>query len=312
VVYAMTRINFETFPEKAFSITSYFESKVGLYESILIQGAIQLPLLAALFFIASKPLMKRSIVAIACLDLILATQLSLPATVIANVPASVIADHITKMPEGFPVPPARKVIGISDHGRTMLPLWINLNMFYKETAWNAGISFVLKNFDTFERSILFQPVLNNYPAYLSDKVFQLTGADSGLLEMPGSNKFLFFENSDYGRLKGPFSASAQDTAVIKQFKPDEIIINVNSKERQILTLLQSDYPGWEVFVNDELTPHYLSNYAFMSVPVPAGESEIKFRYRLKPVLAGLALTISGLIFSMAVLVFTRKKKGEVV
>jgi len=75
-----------------------------------------------------------------------------------------------------------------------------------------------------------------------------------------------------------------------------------------LFLSDAYYPGWQAFANGEETKIYRANYAFGAVYLPKGKHQVRFVYTPTGFKLGLAVTIAGLILTLAVLAVGWRKK----
>lgn len=76
-----------------------------------------------------------------------------------------------------------------------------------------------------------------------------------------------------------------------RYGADGFELRVRSSKRGLLVLSEIYYPGWKATVNSEVAHVYKVNGIFRGVAVPAGKSQVKFRYAPRSVLMGAALTI---------------------
>jgi hypothetical protein len=74
--------------------------------------------------------------------------------------------------------------------------------------------------------------------------------------------------------------------------PERIRLTVDAAADGLLVLSETYDPGWNAFVNGEEVDILRANYLFRAIPVPAGVSEIEFRF--EPVETKIGLAITGL------------------
>jgi hypothetical protein len=60
--------------------------------------------------------------------------------------------------------------------------------------------------------------------------------------------------------------------------PDDIELQVTATEAGIVVLSQMNYPGWNVYVNDQRKTMLQPNLALMGVALPPGQHEVRFSY----------------------------------
>jgi len=77
--------------------------------------------------------------------------------------------------------------------------------------------------------------------------------------------------------------------------PERVAVHVEAEQAGYLLLLDTYYPGWTVKLDGQAVPLLQANSAFRAVQVPAGEHEIIFAYRPVSLLAGAAISGTGLL-----------------
>lgn len=90
----------------------------------------------------------------------------------------------------------------------------------------------------------------------------------------------------------PVTAGARGDARVTYEDSGEVVVSVRSDGPGWLLLLDSWYPGWRAEVNGAPEAVRRGDYAFRAVPVPAGESTVRFRY--VPFWAWIGLFCAGL------------------
>ncbi len=88
-------------------------------------------------------------------------------------------------------------------------------------------------------------------------------------------------------------------AKIQIYQPDYVKILSHSPDNGMIVLTDTNFPGWEVFVNKQKTKIYQTNYLFRGVFISKGINEIEFYYRprfLKEAIIVSATTILIIIF----------------
>ena len=286
-----------------------FEERINaatIYDLVFIQSAIQICFLIVFIFIIYKS--KDRSVFLSCLlilgalEMICAVQLNAPRTVYSSFSSAKLEADLQKLPQGYPVPPDKKVKDFNSGGMGFDGLWKNLDVFYKRPAWDGSIPFIFKNYESFMESPLKDKTMENKVLFLSDNVHNIDSLvllDRAKKLNPSS---LFFYNEplkDINALK--LSHSIKDSVLVTSFLPGKVTAEVQSANTQILTQLQCYYYGWQAYINGKKAPVYLSNYAFMSIIVPPGKSEVVFKYENKPVEAGLVISVLSLLLALGYL-----------
>ena len=99
--------------------------------------------------------------------------------------------------------------------------------------------------------------------------------------------------------------SAENTVQILNYTPQKVDIKTSSQTDKLLFLSDNFYPGWEAKIDGLKTKIYRADYAFRTVPVPAGNHQVSFKY--KPLSFKLGLIISVLtLFSIIFVSFLWK------
>jgi len=136
--------------------------------------------------------------------------------------------------------------------------------------------------------------------------------DAQILEMLTSSTFdprsqIIIEELPPAGLPGNVPSS-NDRVQITQYQPQMLSIQVELAENGFLFLSDAYYPGWQAFVNGGETKIYRANYAFRAIYLPKGKHQVQFIYTPAGFKLGLAVTITGLILTLAVLAVCWKKK----
>jgi hypothetical protein len=80
-------------------------------------------------------------------------------------------------------------------------------------------------------------------------------------------------------------------------EPEHVVLRVHSTAPGFLLLADEYFPGWTATVNGEAREIVRANHTFRLVEVPAGDSEVSFRYRPLSLRVGALLSLAaGVIF----------------
>jgi hypothetical protein len=99
-------------------------------------------------------------------------------------------------------------------------------------------------------------------------------------------------------------------AEVTRYEANRVDVKTDSAAPSILVLAENHYPGWRAYVDGESAGVLRVDYNLRGVFVPAGAHEVRFVYRPKSVLIGLAvslLTAAALVFAA----FARGRNKEV-
>jgi hypothetical protein len=88
---------------------------------------------------------------------------------------------------------------------------------------------------------------------------------------------------------------------------DSITIRARSDSPGILVFEENAAPGWRATVNGSPAPILIANHTFQAVEIPAGSSEVRFRYRTPGLIAGILISLVGLFTALGFILlrFTR-------
>ncbi len=277
----------------------------SLYEHVLIHSIIQIILMTSFFLLFLRKKRLKLIIPIFILtEMFIAVQLNIMYTACSvDFHPLAIRAELKERPQGFPLPPPYEIAGNSDRAASFVPLWRNVNIFNKTVSFDAFTSFKLKGYKYLEDKVplLKEAILRNQLVYLSDRIYDEDDhPPNGLKRFhPGD---LFFNSADFEKITGKnLNSSPGDTAFLTGFNPNKITTYTKTRKQQVLTLLQSNYKGWKVFIDGKQVPHYTSNHLFMSVILPAGEHEITFEYRNPVVKATFIISYSILLIILVFL-----------
>ena len=222
----------------------------------------------------------------------------------------VIRAELKERPQGFPLPPPYEISNNTDAAAGFKPLWRNVNIFNKTVSFDAFTSFKLKGYKYLEDDspMLKEAILKNQLAYLSDQIYNEDEYITDNLKI-FHPKDLFFSREDFIKLDtNKIKSSPGDTVILTSFSPNEIKTIVRTKKQQIITLLQSNYKGWKVLIDDEPAPHYTSNRLFISTQVPSGEHEIIFSYSNNIIKAAFIFSYSLFVVILFILLWNYIKR----
>ncbi len=90
-------------------------------------------------------------------------------------------------------------------------------------------------------------------------------------------------------LTGP-SVSGADQVTTLKYQPNTIQISTQASGPSLLVLSETNYPGWEAWLDDQPTPIYPTDIALRGVMVPAGAHRVRLEFR--PAILPVSLAIS--------------------
>jgi hypothetical protein len=242
---------------------------------VLIHAVIQSGLL--LLFMAGVWYMRRNtkmftavLVSFLLVEMVISVKLNFPITVGSGFSPARLQSQLDANPQGFPVPDLRMAMSASPDGKqAMSPLWHNTNIFTRTASYDGFNSFRLDSFEKFREDspeaydhALTQPVI-----YFSDTV----------------------------------ARSPTDTIIMQRFEPGHVAFHVASSTACAVTMQQTDFPGWQAFVDGIPTSH-ASLGIFPTLQLPKGAHRIEYHFSNRAVMLGFAISYGIFaIICMAVL-----------
>ncbi|PCH68733.1 MAG: hypothetical protein COC01_03070 [Bacteroidetes bacterium] len=268
-----------------------------VYENIFVHAIIQLGILSGLVLflikIRKKDHLKIALVATVLLEMAISTQLNIRYTSIHKKSPTTIKEEIDKLPNGFSIPSNYKMTKCSDISGSLSILWRNTNVYHKKISYDGFNTFWFKNYNTLFDSLtpLKNAVLENSLIYLSDQLIPFNKYDSLTI----NKSTIYIADSNYANYSDIVLTNlSQDTSIITSFSPTEILVKTKTSHNQLITLLQSNYTGWQVLIDDIPVEHFTSNCLFISAMLPAGEHLVKFKYENNSVLLAFVISCSVL------------------
>ena len=281
VIYSFGNINFKEFYSVIlkFSLIDILTSKSSFYENIFIQGIIQLGFLVVFIFLVFKNTATyKYIILLTIVNLIIAVQLNIYSTVVSKYLPKNTHEFLSGLPVGFPVPESMPISECTDKSVLNYPLWRNTSMLSKRISGDSFNSFSLDKTSLFEdlHSDLRDSVTKNQLLYFSTNIKPLSKINDSLF----NKSSLFVSDSVYNKYEHitHYNDSVRNDYKITKFEPNSIKADVEVKKNTFLTLIQTNYQGWKVYIDDKPTEIIESNTMFISVYLPKGKHKINYIY----------------------------------
>jgi hypothetical protein len=96
---------------------------------------------------------------------------------------------------------------------------------------------------------------------------------------------------------------AQGKVQVRQYEPERIELTVETEGPAFFATSEPSYPGWEAQVNGKSQPVLMTNGAFRGLELPKGKSEIVMTYRPAHLRLAIALTLLGVIITIAIAIY---------
>jgi len=94
-------------------------------------------------------------------------------------------------------------------------------------------------------------------------------------------------------------ADSSGTVKITEFSPNRVTIETHTQNNQLLTMLQTNFKGWQTKIDGEVTPIYTSNFNYRTIYLPHGKHTVVFEYK-NPKILWLYI-FSNICFALVVL-----------
>ena len=295
-----------------------FLNSASLYQNIILQGIIQLLLLGLFITVLTTSLKKHwfSITAILIvLDLFMAVQLNIAYVGFSPVSPKELHDYIATLPKNFPIPPDNNIIENTEEIGQKHGLYRNTSIFHKRISADVFNSYAFKNYVLLSDSYphLFNSMQKNSLLYFSDNIYpnsEIEKLDSASI----TNKTIVLHDDDYkiadSHIKKDKGDSMAENITITSFNPNEIIVQAHSSQNQLLTLLQSYYDGWEVYVDNQPVEIMISNFLSMSVLVPKGEHKVQFIYKNSAIVWAAVISYTSFFVVLILLSYSWIKNNK--
>ena len=255
--------------------------RISLYDTLVVQGLIQIILLFLLLNAFHKNDLKKVFI-ITLIDIVLSTLLTLPTTGVGKLPVSTISSILKKSPTGIPTP-------------TLQPVKENDTIPLSETKLIGDWSFYSKQPGSAHAALYPVKLINNYIYYkeaAKDSTVRIT-------DMP----FAYIANSiEEKKPKRTRSIAQQD---IVSYKTGEIHFKIASDSSRFLVILQNLYPHWYYKTKGNILPVKQAGISFIAVPLEKGENDITLFFNPKNVKAGLFISAFTMLLFTALLLLPK-------
>jgi hypothetical protein len=108
------------------------------------------------------------------------------------------------------------------------------------------------------------------------------------------------------RPESPPAPGADGRVVRADYGLNRVAITAETDAASLLVLTDRHYPGWVATVNGRRVPIYRAAGYLRAVAVPAGRSEVVFRFAPRSVLAGGVVTAVALLIVVGLLLTDRR------
>lgn len=184
-----------------------------------------------------------------------------------------------------------------------------------EAEWQEGQSYLFRQGSikyVFDSSSGGLRVVDNYlpRAYVTNKVSTVRQEEESLALMTSPSTQLGLavleSNNSIPELNDlkPVSQLQVLPAQINNYRPNYVRVTSNASFDGIMVLTDTNFPGWEAYVNGRKTSIYAANYLFRGVKLSNGMNIVEFKYKPRFINLAIFISFGTLIF---VLLTTLKK-----
>lgn len=289
LIIAFAKTDFGQFSYlKSYSSFGLWVNSGNVYENTFLYAIFQLVILGFFLLIVFKSTNFRfHLLLLVLTEMTVSVQGNIYKTAITENNVKSLSNQLRDQPKGFPKPNLSiKIKNYTDDNRKINGLWRNTNIFSKTISADCFSSFHLKDFDNLKDHFpnLLNASLNNPLIYLSGNIFSVNSLHDTLIDPNKNTKDVYLNDNDYKEIKeSALGISNGDTVSIAAFTPNEILLNTETKKITLLTLLQSNYSSWKIFIDNKEVKKIVANTNFMSILLPPGSHKVKFMFDNKVV-----------------------------
>ncbi|MBL8151204.1 MAG: YfhO family protein [Blastocatellia bacterium] len=99
-----------------------------------------------------------------------------------------------------------------------------------------------------------------------------------------------------------------DRVEVKEYKNNQVLVETSSSGRRLLVLTDMYYPGWKVEIDGVSSELLRADRALRAVIVESGRHSIKFLFWPTPFVRGIIVSITTLLLTLFLLIWTIKKE----
>ncbi len=312
VIIALTRKQGSAFffLKKYDTIFDFIKS-ASFFQNIVLQGAIQLLFLGIFIATIISPLKKHWLKIMGILivvDMFIATQLNIAYVGFSSSSPKELHDYIITLPHNFQVPASNNISENTEQLGQKHGLYRNTSIFHKRVSADVFNSYAFKNYVLLSDSLplLFKAMQKNPLLYFSDFIYPENEVDK-LDSAKITHSTILLGEDNYRKLVNEIEQNKTDSATtitITSYTPNAVSLKATSAKQQLLTFLQSYYPGWKATIDGKPSEIYLSNYLTISILFPKGEHEVMFTYNNSAIITAAAISYTSFIVLLLLFSYT--------
>ena len=98
----------------------------------------------------------------------------------------------------------------------------------------------------------------------------------------------------------PAPVGGDDSVTLTSDRPNEVIVDASLGSPGFLVLSDSYYPGWKVYVDGKEEKLLKADFMLRAVQLSDGRHQIRFSYEPLSYIAGMALSVLGLVLVVTI------------
>lgn len=277
----------------------------SLFDHIIFQGSylilVLVGLLVLLTVFRNSKYVRHYVLILLVGELILSTQVQGYFTMIDFRKAVVMQREINRQTESFLLPDVNVNIGENTDGLGIKqPFVKNTNIFKKKVSYDGENSFELIPYTTLNTTYpsLRDEILDHPILYASTNVKKISELDSVQISKHVERNVVYIPDS----LTEYIDTAVEIMYSVRpiKFSPNEMIFDISLDTTGAVILLQSYFPGWSLYIDNEKTEIFPANIQFIGTILKSGTHRIEFRYNNPPVYK--AWIVSFILFLVLVAV----------
>lgn len=279
-----------SFKKNNFTLGTFY-SQLNFIDRFLLQIPFVLIILLLILIILNYNLRLKYLVILCIIDIFIASQFNIPATVIGTRNTSLVTTILNRNKEPFPTP---KLTSINENSQNSLNTISGSSLPFTKIIGRNSYYITpgnLKSQEAFYSSTIQKIVFDNPVLYFAN--------NSTVKDV--ANGFFDSDLQKANKYVGPENSAGSSINIIK-LTANTLLCNVQNKEASQLVYLQNNYPGWQVFIDDKPSVIQQVNISFMAVNLTPGEHTILFWYKPNYIKSAWCLSLLTLIFLLLFLI----------
>ncbi|MBN2273722.1 MAG: hypothetical protein JXK95_05275 [Bacteroidales bacterium] len=293
----------------------------GLYGPLLVQLMLALVFLFLVYlsvFVNKKIPVLVCILVLVTAEMLIFTQMNASYTVYyAHSNPVDLQRHMRSQPRGFPLPDHHTVAENTESSIAYRQFVENSNTYAKTVSVEKCYPYFPDGYRKLMRdTALALASCNNNLIYRAEEI--IPAGKRGTIDVnPASDsKIVFVDDTVYDQFDDLQNTPhiTGDTVIFTRFSPFLIEAMVQSATSGLYVLLQNNFFGWKVYIDDKETDHFTVNHTLIGTILAPGKHLLRYEFRnpcyVRTTLFSFALFIILLYFLMALSIREQLKLPE--